>query len=474
MAINPLLPILIGEIQTRNTIKDRNEEAYDEATGNFIDIASAEFFRDQTEQKKRIDTNKKFYDATENRYGTNVAEFAAKSNLFDGYTSPLQFLKAIEAGDAMPVEFRKKLTGATKDGKVDDTFFKSQGFKTTFAQDQTLAKKKLTNRATFAAQNLNKGAISNLADLYLKDTEATPPPERGPISSFLFGKDAPSTTALVGGFEKGLEQAEEKATLDTEPAAMTTSTDAKLLATDTSLIDKKIGFEKAIDIGSTGEVDSAIANVFNLKQTQIGPDGIIFPEAYRLRALAIKDIARDMVQSGAYETRTGIDSDSLVRDAAAVLESKYFSTLPKAFSMYGFASKIGDGPGNAKAEYAIDKDNRATLGDNFVAIFGKYIDNPNTPETETFSKEDLLLKQTLKESTGRTKGAAKMATSGSFIISQNAYNAIKAFINNMPNDAIQKAYIQYLPKNLVYAIPNSDAVVSIHDRLNNSFGFTSF
>ena len=466
MAINPLLPILIGAIKTRNTIKDRNDDAYDEATGNFIDIASAEFFRDQTEQKKRIEKNNKFYNATEGRYGTNVAEFAAKNNLFDGYDKITAFLSDIEGGTVIPTGLRNKLR--TEKG------FKEQAFKTTFAQDQTLAKKKLKNKATFAAQNLNKGAISNLADLYLKDTGAPKPPERGPVSSFLFGKEAPSTTALVGGFEKGLKEAEEKATLDTEPAAMTTSTDAKLLATDTSLIDKKIGFEKAIDIGSTGEVDSAIANVFNLKQTQIGPDGIIFPEAYRLRALAIKDIARDLVQNGSYTTATGIDSDSLVRDAAAILESKYFSTLPKAFSMYGFASKIGEGPVNAKADYAIDKNNRATLGDNFVAIFGKYIDNPDTPKTETFSQQDLLLRQSLKEMTGRTKGGVKMATSGNFIISQNAYNAIKAFIDDMPNDAVQKAYIQYLPKNLVYEIPNSDAVVSIHDRLNNSFGFTSF
>ena len=122
--------------------------------------------------------------------------------------------------------------------------------------------------------------------------------------------------------------------------------------------------------------------------------------------------------------------------------------MPKAFSMYGFASKIGDGPVNAKADYAIDNQNRATLGKNFVQIFGKYIDNPDTPETETFSQEDLLLKQSLKETTGRTKGSVKMATSGNFIISKTAYNAIKAFIDDMPNDAVQKAYIQYLPKNL--------------------------
>ena len=131
MAINPILPVIIGAIQTRNKIKDINEADYDEVTGQFIDLASAEFFKDQTDQKKRIEKNNKFYKATENRYGTNIAEFAAKSNLFDGYDSPLNFLKAIEAGDAMPVEFRKKLTGATK--------FKKQAFKTTFAQDQTLA-----------------------------------------------------------------------------------------------------------------------------------------------------------------------------------------------------------------------------------------------------------------------------------------------------------------------------------------------
>ena len=93
MAINPILPILIGAIKTRNTIKDRNDDAYDEATGNFIDIASAEFFKDQTEQKKRIEKNNKFYNATEGRYGTNVAEFAAKNNLFDGYDKITAFRK---------------------------------------------------------------------------------------------------------------------------------------------------------------------------------------------------------------------------------------------------------------------------------------------------------------------------------------------------------------------------------------------
>ena len=57
MPINPKLPFVIGAIQTRNKIKDVNEAEYDDVTGKFIDLASSEFFRDQTDQKKRIEKN---------------------------------------------------------------------------------------------------------------------------------------------------------------------------------------------------------------------------------------------------------------------------------------------------------------------------------------------------------------------------------------------------------------------------------
>ena len=46
MAINPLLPLIISAMQTRNIIKDTNEAEYDEVTGAFIDAAAAEFFKD--------------------------------------------------------------------------------------------------------------------------------------------------------------------------------------------------------------------------------------------------------------------------------------------------------------------------------------------------------------------------------------------------------------------------------------------
>ena len=61
MAINPLLPLIISAMQTRNIIKDTNEAEYDEVTGAFIDAAAAEFFKDKATQKKRIENNEKFY-----------------------------------------------------------------------------------------------------------------------------------------------------------------------------------------------------------------------------------------------------------------------------------------------------------------------------------------------------------------------------------------------------------------------------
>jgi len=453
MAINPLLPILIGAMQTRNVIKDQNEAEYDEVTGAFIDAAATEFFADKANQKKRIETNEKFYKATESRYGTNVAEFAAKNNLFEGYTQPAAFLNDIEGGTIIPVEFRNKL-------RKDDVF-KSQGFKTTFAQDQNLAKQQLEDKTLFAAKNLNKGAVSNLADLYL----GTETEKQSPLKKFLFGQKTPDVTAAAAGFEKGLEETEAKSVV---PEETTTMADASSLAADTNLIDKKLGFEKTLTIGSTREVDAAIASIFNLDKVQIGPEGIIFPEAYRLRALAIKDVAADLVQSGKYSG----DTTTLINDAASFIEQKYFSKLPAVFSNYTVTSNIGESV-NATSDFSIDKDtNIVTLGENFNILFGSFVDDPKTDLVEKLKPDDLVLKQELAKTTGRSKGEKTTIASGKFLMTENAYKAIKNYIETMENVALQKSFIQYLPKNLMIDVRGN--AVPISNRLNGTFGFTTF
>ena len=445
MAINPILPILIGAIKTRNTIKDRNDDAYDEATGNFIDIASAEFFRDQTDQKKRIEKNNKFYNATEGRYGTNVAEFAAKNNLFDGYEKITAFLSDIEGGTVIPTGLRNKLR--TEKG------FKEQAFKTTFAQDQTLAKKKLENKATFAAQNLNKGAISNLADLYLKDTGAPKQPEKGPVSSFLFGKEAPSTTSLVGGFQTGLEKAEEQAVTDMKTPAVA---DAKELAQDTEIVTKKIGFEAPISIGSVREVDSAIASVLDVKNIQITNEGIVFPKAFKLRALAIKDIATQLAQTGNYA-----DVTTLIGAAASQFEKQHFSKLPLAFNDYKLKSSVSD-PVKVQATGINDKNDNMVLGPAWMKVFGNFADNEKTPDVkETLSYVDTILKP-VKDSGGRE-----------VLMSKNAYDAIKNYVQrNINTTAEQKAFIEYLPANFFVPMGPNETPVNIRNSLFQTFGFT--
>ena len=451
MAINPLLPILIGAIKTRNVIKDQNEEEYDEVTGAFIDAAASEFFADKANQKKRIENNEKLYKATESSFGTNIAEFAAKNNLFEGYTTPAKFIADIRSGSVIPVEFRNKLR--------DDKFFKTQGFKTTFADDTNLAKQQIEDKTLFAAKNLNRGAVSNLADLYLgTDTQ-----KQSPIKTFLFGKKTPDVTAAVAGFEKGLEETEAKSVV---PEKTISTVDASSLAADTNLIDKKLGFESAIPIGSVREVDSAIASVFNLSNVQITNEGIIFPEAYKLRALAIKDKMSDLAQTGSYA-----DVTTLTNAAASFIEQNFFSTLPKAFGNYSVSSGIGD-PVKATADYSINEaNNSATLGDNFITIFGKFVDDPDTPLVEELTTNDLILKQDIvTKKVSRAKNV--QAAGAKFVMTDKAYSAIENFIQNMDSTALQKAYIQYLPKNLNVFI--EDNAIPIHDRLNATFGFTTF
>ena len=448
MAINPILPVIIGAIQTRNKIKDINEADYDEVTGQFIDLASAEFFKDQTDQKKRIEKNNNFFNATERRYGTNVAEFAAKSNLFDGYDKITAFLSDIEGGTVIPLGLRKEL--GTKEG------FKKQAFKTTFAQDQTLAKKKLENKATFAAQNLNKGAVSNLADLYLKDTGAPKPEEKGPVSSFLFGKDVPSTTSLVGGFEKGLEQAEEKAVTDIRTTGVA---DAQKLAQDTEIVTKKIGFETPISIGTVREVDSALASVFNLKNVSPTAEGIIFPQAFKLRALAIKDIAAQLKQTGEYP-----DVTSLINAAALQFEQQHFSKLPVAFNSYSVKSKISDAVVAGATGMVSPNKVDTVLGPGFMKVFGKYADNPNTADVkESLTYIDQLLKP-LKETGG-----------SELLMSKNAYDTIKNYIQfEMGTASEQKAFIEYLPNNFFVPLGPNENPVRIRNALFQTFGFTRF
>jgi len=444
MAINPLLPILIGAMQTRNVIKDQNEAEYDEVTGAFIDAAAAEFFADKANQKKRIEKNEQLYKATESNFGTNVAEFAAKNNLFVGYDVPAQFIADIREGKVMPLKFRKDLE--------NEKFFKSQGFKTTFAQDTNLAKKQLEDKTSFAAKNLNKGAVSNLADLYLGTTTEKP----SKLKSFLFGQEKPDVTAMAAGFEKGLEDTAEK----TEQKISERSIDeSQMLAKDfetsasidTNVI-QKMGYNEPVNIGTSSAVDRAIQSEYNLDSIQMRGDQLVFPTAYATRISAVKSIAPNLALSGAYGNPGDIDTGTLISAAIRDTEAELFK-IQKAFAGYKLGSDFTK-PVNATALAP-----NANLGTNFATVFQTY----HTPKVEgdLFKPEDLSVK-------------AVGAGDNRLLMSDAAYTAMENYIKTLPTIEMREMFIEHLPSNFVVAVDqgkgNQNPVINTKVFLFRSFG----
>ena len=448
MAINPLLPILIGAMQTRNVIKDQNEAEYDEVTGAFIDAAAAEFFADKANQKKRIEKNEQLYKATESNFGTNVAEFAAKNNLFVGYDTPAKFVADIRAGQIIPLKFRKDLE--------NEKFFKSQGFKTTFAQDTNLAKKQLEDKTVFAVNNLNKGAVSNLADLYLTDAKGTTTEKPSKLKSFLFGQKTPDITAAAAGFEKGLEDTAEK----TEQKISERSIDeSQMLAKDfetsasidTNVI-QKMGYNEPVNIGTSSAVDRAIQSEYNLSSIQMRGDQLIFPTAYATRISAVKSIAPNLALSGAYGNPGDIDTGTLISAAIRDTEAELFK-IQNAFVGYKLGSDFTK-PVNATA---IAPD--ANLGTNFATVFQTY----HTPKVEgdKFKPEDLSVK-------------AVGAGDNRLLMSNAAYTAMENYIKTLPTIEMREMFIEHLPSNFVVAVDqgkgNQNPVINTKVFLFRSFG----
>ena len=444
MAINPLLPILIGAMQTRNVIKDQNEAEYDEVTGAFIDAAAAEFFADKANQKKRIEKNEQLYKATESNFGTNVAEFAAKNNLFVGYDTPAKFVADIRAGQIIPLKFRKDLE--------NEKFFKSQGFKTTFAQDQNLAKQQLEDKTLFAANNLNKGAVSNLADLYLGTTTEKP----SKLKSFLFGQKKPDVTAMAAGFEKGLEDTAEK----TEQKISERSIDeSQMLAKDfetsasidTNVI-QKMGYNEPVNIGTSSAVDRAIQSEYNLSGIEMRGDQLIFPTAYATRISAVKSIAPNLALSGAYGNPGDIDTGTLISAAIRDTEAELFK-IQNAFAGYKLGSDFTK-PVNATAIAP-----NASLGTNFATVFQTY----HTPKVEgdKFKPEDLSTK-------------AVGAGDNRLLMSNAAYTAMENYIKTLPTIEMREMFIEHLPSNFVVAVDqgkgNQNPVINTKVFLFRSFG----
>jgi len=183
-----LVPFATGALIRRQEIADQ----YDENAGKIIDAAS-EHYKDKFNiNSELIELQNQNYAAVEQALGTGIAEVAAKQGLLES-VKPHLVVNHVE--ESLGKGLMKTITDVTKDLSTADLKSKLQ-YQSLFSEDYTQATKSLDDQRDFAANNFNKGAIRNVADMFLgkKDEEPTGVQK---AQKFLLGdKITPATGAI--------------------------------------------------------------------------------------------------------------------------------------------------------------------------------------------------------------------------------------------------------------------------------------
>ena len=188
-----LVPFLSGGLIKSQQIRDE----YDENAGNIVDAASAKYNAQFDENKKIIELQNSNFAAVETAFGTVVAEVAAKRGLLN--TNTKDVVKEVEA-DLKP-GFIASLQDLNLEGA--DAIKSQLQLQTLFSDDYAAATKKLKSNRDWAANNLNKGAVKNLTDLYLAKGEKLPEPSGiEKAQKFMFGDRVTEGTGV--GFEQAV------------------------------------------------------------------------------------------------------------------------------------------------------------------------------------------------------------------------------------------------------------------------------
>ena len=196
-----LVPFIAGGIA--KSLETRGE--YDENAGNMVDAASAKYGTQFDINQQAIELQNANYKAVSGSLGLAMAEIAAKDgNLNDVPTNQvIAFVK-----EKYSKAFRANLEKRTqeKDEKGNLTFkLTDLGYQTLFSQDYATATKELKENRDWAANNLNKGAVKSLADLYLAKGEELPEPTGiEKAQQFMFGDRVTEGTGV--GFEQAVSE----------------------------------------------------------------------------------------------------------------------------------------------------------------------------------------------------------------------------------------------------------------------------
>jgi len=440
-----LVPFASGALIKRQEIADE----YDETAGEIIDAASAKYTEKLSLNNKAIELQNANYAAVEAALGTTVAEAAAKN----GFLNEVDTNKVVNyVKESMPKGLVKRLQDLklTEDGKsflvkdYDDPENEKERelFNTIFKEDYTRAKSELGSQKNWAANNLNKGAIKNVSDLYLSGDEKLPEPTKiEKAQKFLFGDKITEETGAT--FNLAAEEAL-GTNIQVQPKAIKASTS----------LAERVGYVPAVDIGSVLNQDRAIQGILQVEGIKIGADGgIIFPDRFKAQVLAIKDNAQQYALE--FTTDDGkVDVSNLMLRSNQDIEENIISPISATF--IGYSLDTSDFAKNMN--FRVMKASDINMTSKFI------IDNG-------LAAEDFIVGTKAKLYPGGDSGT-QSSIEKHWTLSTKAADAFQREIEIQPSKAMQAVYIDYLPDNMNININGN--VMPIKTYYKQIFGIGSF
>jgi hypothetical protein len=443
-----LVPFASGALIKRQEIADE----YDETAGEIIDAASAKYNEKLSLNNKAIELQNANYAAVEAALGTTVAEAAAKN----GFLNEVDTNKVVNyVKESMPKGLIKRLQDLklTEDGKsflvkdYDDPENEKERklFNTIFKEDYSRATSELASQKDWAANNLNKGAIKNVSDLYLSGGEELPEPTKiEKAQKFLFGDKITEETGAT--FNLAAEEA-----LGTDIQVQ-----PKAIKASTSLAER-VGYVPAVDIGSVLNQDRAIAGILDAKDIKLAPDGsgIIFPIRFNNHVLAIKDNAKQYALE--FTTDDGkVDVSNLMLRSNQDIEQNIISPISETFIGYKLDSSDMAAGMNFRVMTAFD-----------INTTSKFIIDNNLT-VGTTGNEDIIKSKILNYNNESVDGFTVFSKEDG----TGAADAWQREIEMQPSKAMQAVYIDYLPDNMNINI--NGTVMPIKTYYKQIFGIGSF
>jgi len=437
-----LVPFLSGGLIKSQEIRDE----YDDNAGKIIDAANSLYKEKFNKNQKAIELQNSNYTAIKNGLGVPMAEIAAKQGLLSEVpTAKIVGYVKSQFSKSFIDNVQKTANAVDADGKK--TFKLSDlGYQTLFSEDIKTARDSLTSQRKWSAKNLNRGAIKNVADLYLAGDEELPEPTGlEKAQSFMFGDRVTESTGVA--FDQAVaEKIGETVTVQPK--------EVKLEGT----ISERLGFKEPVHIGTVAEQDKAIAGILNIKDIKIAEGGgIIFPERYRNEVLAIKEKAKDYALE--FTTMKGgtevVNVSGLMQKAHNELAMTIISPIAVRFSGYEKDTSKVTASMNRRVMKAAD----INMNSDWVTKNG-------------FTKDEFIKgKQNLYYGTD-TESNLKAVPVDAITVSQNVLNVMEKEIENLSSLSMQKLYVDYLPDNLSVNINGN--VMSAKNYFKSIFALVSY